>query len=399
MKPERASTTANEAARSHQPSYYKAGTIERLMKWRGTHDGKRLPAMSKAIAVTLLSYARTNKGFTCVVSEPELCDDLGIDPKTLRKYLKPLLEFGLVETDRSREGAAKRYDCSKIYERFGEERDITSKVSSLDQRGITSRSAQSGIPSLSADSDREDTAVTRESIPVSPGRSQASDRDAFPVSIKETPSSSSSSSLLDVDAPAARLGITNTHGFERQVFTIDEVLTRWGWAAREQRSVVKRFGLIRVSGAIGYVLQQQKLHPDTIREPAGLFRYALKHDYSSELPEAQTGKASRSDTDAVEERQTGTPSLSAAPGPVLLPSASGIAEAILAHLQERLPTHVFQAMFKNVSLECAEGAVTLRCDNDFAADMIRSRYQANLSEAASAILGVPAAQIHIIGTK
>ncbi|TAM92228.1 hypothetical protein EPN42_01550 [bacterium] len=381
MKPERRVDEMPESRVRH-PAYFKAGTIERLVKWRGVQDGKRLPYTSKLIAVALLGHAQSNRGFTCCVSEPQLCDELGMDGKTLRKYLQPLVEFGLIETDRAREGAAKRYDCSRIYERFGEAREEpASKVSTLPQIGISSRTAQTGKASLSADSVRDDMSAAGDVIPVRPGYTPEADRDAVPVSLEGLPSSfpSSSSSHLDVSAPAARLGISHTTGIEREIVAIDAVLTSWGWLRREQRRTVQRYGAVATAGAIGYVLQQEALHPGTIREPGALFRYALRSGICVDLPAPQTGTASRSDSQQVS-----------------TPGSSGVADAVRTYLRGRLTQPVYEAFIKRADIDVAGSDVRVTCADTFAAEFLRSRYEQKVREAVHAVLGTETLTVTIM---
>jgi hypothetical protein len=361
---------AGAPATAKTPQFFKAGTIERFVQWRGAQDGKRLHALSKVIGVSLLGHARADRGFTCVVSEPELCDELAMDPKTFRKYLAPLVEFGLVKTDRSREGAAKRYDLSEIYRRFGEQRsEPGTKVTEL----------QTGTASRSAVSDRESVPEVRETIPVRPGNGPGPDRESLPVSIKVFPSSISSftSSLLDVSAPAARLGLRTTESIEREIVTIDEILTRWAFPERRQRQLVKRSGVVAVAGAIGYVLQQQHLNPGAIEKPDGLFIYALREGFSAELPAEQTGKVSRS---AETPRE----------------NARSLGDAVKTYLEARLTDAVYQAFFVNARFVITDNCLRVECVNLFTADFIRSRHLDAVCEAMKAISGRSEVTVDIV---
>ena len=255
-------------------AYYKYGTIEKFM-WSDDPDIRSLHPFSKVIAVCLLTRAITSHGFTCVVSESEVCAALNaIDPKTFRKHLRQLTDCGLVRTDRNRVGAMKRYDVSPIYERFGEQRiDSASKVTHL-QTGSISRTA-----------DRQEVPKVGENFPARAGAHPVLDRENFPVSIKESTSSSTSGTSSHLSACARGLGIETTTGLEpREIVAAAEYLTYWAFPGTRQRELVAHFGVKSVAEAIGYVLQQQRLYPGEIAKPHRLFLHALQNRWSGAVP-------------------------------------------------------------------------------------------------------------------
>lgn len=67
---------------------------------------KGLSLQAKAVYAALLSYAWFND--ECFPGQDVLCNDLDIDGKTLRKYLKELRDFGLIDWTR-------RFQKSNIY--------------------------------------------------------------------------------------------------------------------------------------------------------------------------------------------------------------------------------------------------------------------------------------------
>lgn len=277
------------------PSYYKAGTIERIMKWRGYSDGRTLHCIAKAIAVALLGYARKDRGYTCMVSETEICADLLLDPKTFRKYLAELVKLGFITVDRNREKGRKRFNCSPLYAYFGEERrEPADKVAFLPsaQTGKHSRTdaGQTGKESHSVDAaEREDLPQDRERFPGSPGISPEAVQESFPDSITSSdPSSRSSLSLDDVRALVARWGLSNPENYgtderRHELALLAQAFVSWRLTSRRQRALIKRYGLVAVMGAVGYVLEQIRLSKDPIERPIGLFQYALERGFDCDI--------------------------------------------------------------------------------------------------------------------
>jgi hypothetical protein len=341
--------------------FFKAGTIERLMAWRGTEDGRRLASQSKAIAVALLSRARSDRDFTCVVAEPEICDELWMDPKTFRRYLKPLVELGLISVDKNRECATRRFDVQQLYRQFGESRvPAGSKVVSLS--GNLSRSEHSGKGSRSVASLRETTAPPREIATIATGNDPDAIRESGPESIKELPSSSSFSESQDVSALAARLEISNPTGMEPQIARIADAFAQWGLTERAQRRLLGQHGIPVTSNAVEYVLAQIAKHPQAAGSPGKLLDYALRLRLSLPQPQEQSrnGKLSRTD------------------------SYEGL---VLDHVRSRMPRQDYDTFVRSVRLTLVGMTLEIWCPNAFVAAELRERYLEHFTAACNAAIG------------
>jgi len=338
------------------------------MFWRGTPDGKRLPGMSKAIATNLILRAQQRFRYKCIVTDEELAADLDCHRDSIKKYLDPLVELQLITYERKGERGRKIYDCIGLFKKFGEERsEPKSKVADLRAGQMPKDSASSQTPKVSATAktDAESFLADAESFAAD---AETVDSDAESFGDSSNPSSTSFvSSLLNVAELGKQLGISNTEGLERDVFAIADNLTRLGFTKRRQKYLVRRHGIAAVTGAIGYVLEQLRLHPGAIRSPDGLLMYALKEGHMIEIRD---------------ERQS--PKVSAS-GPAVRFGAS-LQDAVKEHLRTRLPEAFFGMFVQPLTIEVEGATMTLRCPSAFVAGHVRDRRVA-FEEAAFALLG------------
>jgi hypothetical protein len=337
------------------------------MAWRGTEDGKRLKGLSKAIAVSLICRAQQKFRYKCIVTDEDLAGELDIHRDSVKKYVDPLVELGLVSYAREGERGRKIYDCAELFRRFGEERgQPKQKISDLAQMQMRKDSASSQTPKVSASGklDAESVVLDAESV-AADAETVIPDAESSGISsISSLPSLSSS--LIDVSALARALGIKDYEGYEGDVFAIADHLTRFGFTKRRQRHLVSRFGIASLTGAIGYVVEQMRLQPGQIRKPDGLFMYALREHIRVELPRDQTSEVSASDV--------GVP--------------ASVDQALKAYVQRRIGSEVFYKMFIEPStIVVDQGGITITCESAFSASNLRPKAEM-LSEAAKAVLGV-----------
>ncbi len=100
--------------------WYKLGTIDRVLRDEGSSAG-RLHAIEKLIAVYLIGYARTTDADPSArVSENRISAELGLDRKTLRKYLDALERRTLIERRRDRDRGALTFYIGTLVSAFAE---------------------------------------------------------------------------------------------------------------------------------------------------------------------------------------------------------------------------------------------------------------------------------------
>lgn len=360
-----ASEQISGAAQTH-PQYFKAGTIERIYDDRGTADGRRLPFQSKAIAAYFILKAQKQRDYSFIMSEAQICERLGMDGKTFRKYLAPLVESGLVSVDKNRELATRRFSCKSLFERYREDAVNGTKVVQIGKVSQT----------VAGDADRESRAPDRESAPAVREIAPA-ERESFPNSLD--PSSTS----FDLDTLKERWGLTTTDGLERLLQFMAETFANFAVTERRQRSIIKRYGVYGVAGALAYVKQQQMLA--TVKSPAGLLDWALQNGRCSDAEPWLSGKVSPTEgsgpnppqpNDAVKDMLVGD-----------------LWDGVLKWLEPRLTAGEYGMLVKPIRAAAFDdGTLTLHVGSSWLRDRVREKVAARIVEALETLIG-PTVQI------
>jgi hypothetical protein len=329
--------------------YLKAGVYERLWESTGSSNGRSFHATSKGIASILIGRAQYKRAYHCIVTDAEFAAKLGVDDKTVRKYLQPLLDAKLVSY-RLVARCRKDYDVLPLFRRFGEERLEPGAITSLaDHRNQVGKDSPPGQ-------------VGSSSPPESPAP-------APPGPTKDLP-------LLDTSAIRTDLGLQDLQGFDAEIFGIADHLGRWGASKRFMRALVKRHGLSALGYGIGYVVQQLRANKrGTIREPLALLTHALKKGYIADLPDASIER---------DDRQVGNLS---PPGEKRADPPADLEEAIWGWIADRFPG-AFVRVFRNGTTIAVEGGIMrITCQTRFNANVVRDRVD-YFQRAAGALLGI-----------
>jgi hypothetical protein len=227
-KAEPGAESAGLFATGSLPRYFKAGVYERWWESTGSAEGRCFHAITKSIASVLIGRAEYRRRYRCVVTDAQLVDRLGVDDKTIRKYLKPLIDSGLVGK-RLIAGARKEYDLLPLFQRYGEEKPETSNTI-----------AQLGKHSPPEKSDEG----------------------------------------ADL---AQQIGLSGLQGFERELEAIVAHVREWERGKRFVRWLVKRYGITKTSDAVGYVAFQMRHVAGGVKDPIGLLLHAIEKGYAHEL--------------------------------------------------------------------------------------------------------------------
>lgn len=362
----RSASEQTGGAAQTQPQYFKAGTIERIYDDCGNADGRRLPFQSKAIAAYFVLKAQKQRDYSFIMSESQICERLGMDGKTFRKYLAPLVESGLVTVDKNRELATRRFSCKALFERYREEAVNSTKVVQL---GKVSRTEAREAARESPPPDRENAPAAREIAPA--------ERESFPNSLD--PSSTS----FDLNTLRARWGLTTTEGIERPLQFMAETFANFAVTERRQRAMLKRYGVYSIVGALAYVKQQQILA--TVKSPAGLLDWALQNGACADAEPWLSGKVSRTEGQGADAGRPGT-----ATNDMLV---GDLWDGVLKWLEPRLTAGEYGMLVKPIRASSFDnGTLTLHVGSSWLRDRIREKVAARIVEALETLIG-PSVQL------
>lgn len=311
-QPNPAERTPQVARASRPLRWHKAGTIERILRSTADDQGRRLHVLSKAIAALLLTYAdqydddpRCFKRLEGSGDEPGILDQLGLDRKTFTKHVDSLLQRGYVEIRRDRAHGQSTFYLRGLIEAFRETEPAATvrTVTPLPSRGQyqTGKLSHSDEHSEDSQAGRVSQSIGQQIRKLShsdkpqsgkqphPDRETGpADRETFPLSLElqgtlitqETPLANA------LTRAAATLGlgeIKNLEAIQHEVLAVANAFASWRFSARRQRRTIAHHGWVRVAGAVGYALDQERIAPGTIRAPGALFEYALKQGIVTEL--------------------------------------------------------------------------------------------------------------------